>query len=293
MVRAGNGSLWDGSGRIVAAVCRRPARPSFAAVFVLAVGGASVAGVVIGRAADVPVSAWDPHLVVLLRFMAGAKVSVVVAASCLVVWRARRPVTRGAAFAWVAASASMAIAPGLIWSLAHVGLAAGLFHAGVLTFLVLAWSDERLPFRPRSRPAGAPVEAAASFTMSSVPPPLRPRERERRLSLAVDWAKLEQENRMSLKHAMIAAGLVLAVPSLAYAQGTVGGAIDGANAGSRAAGPVGGVVGGAVGAATGTVNGVLGVPGAVLGGNGGCDTHTVTREAPDGSTESVRRSNCP
>ncbi len=98
---------------------------------------------------------------------------------------------------------------------------------------------------------------------------------------------------MSFKHAIIAAGLVLAVPSLSYAQGTIGGAQDGAAAGDRAAGPIGGVVGGAVGAATGTVNGVLGVPGAVLGGGGGCDTHTVTREAPDGSTETVRRSNCP
>ena len=97
---------------------------------------------------------------------------------------------------------------------------------------------------------------------------------------------------MSFKYAIIAAGLVLAAPSLAYAQGTIGGAEDGAAAGDRAAGPVGGVVGGAVGAATGTVNGVLGVPGAVLGG-GGCDSRTVTRQAPDGTTETVRRSNCP
>ena len=97
---------------------------------------------------------------------------------------------------------------------------------------------------------------------------------------------------MSFKHTIIAAGLVLAAPSLAYAQGTIGGAEDGAAAGSRAAGPVGGVVGGAVGAATGTVNGVLGVPGAVLGG-GGCDSRTVTRQAPDGSSETVHRSNCP
>ncbi len=99
---------------------------------------------------------------------------------------------------------------------------------------------------------------------------------------------------MSFKHAIIVAGLVFATPSLCFAQGTIGGAEDGAAAGDRAAGPVGGVVGGAVGAAAGTVNGVLGVPGAVLGGgDGGCRSRTITRQAPDGSTETVRNSNCP
>ncbi len=97
---------------------------------------------------------------------------------------------------------------------------------------------------------------------------------------------------MSFKHAIIAVGFILAIPSVSYAQGLIGGAQDGAVAGDRAAGPVGGVVGGAVGAATGTVNGVLGIPGAVVGG-GGCDSRTVTRQAPDGSSETVHRSNCP
>ena len=93
---------------------------------------------------------------------------------------------------------------------------------------------------------------------------------------------------MSMKHALVIFGVLVMAPSLALAQGTVRGAEEGADQGAAAAGPVGGVVGGAVGAATGTVGGVLGV-----GGDRGCGTRSVTREAPDGSTETRTNSNCP
>ena len=56
--------------------------------------------------------------------------------------------------------------------------------------------------------------------------------------------------------AMIA---TLAVPAVAYAEGTVRGAQEGAAEGGRAAGPVGAIVGGTVGAAAGTVGGILGI----------------------------------
>ena len=93
---------------------------------------------------------------------------------------------------------------------------------------------------------------------------------------------------MSMKHALVIFGVLAATPSLALAQGTIRGAQEGADQGAAAAGPVGGVVGGAVGAATGTVGGVLGV-----GGDSGCGTRSVTRQAPDGSTETRTSSNCP
>ena len=52
---------------------------------------------------------------------------------------------------------------------------------------------------------------------------------------------------------------VLAIPSLALAQGVPGGAAQGARDGERAAGPVGAVVGGVIGGVVGGVAGVLGV----------------------------------
>jgi len=52
---------------------------------------------------------------------------------------------------------------------------------------------------------------------------------------------------------------VLALPSLAQAQGVPGGIERGARDGERAAGPVGAVVGGVIGGVVGGVAGVLGV----------------------------------
>lgn len=92
---------------------------------------------------------------------------------------------------------------------------------------------------------------------------------------------------MSFKHIVLAASVALAIPSAAFAQGTIRGAEDGADRGAAAAGPVGGVVGGAVGAATGTVGGVLGV-----GSDRGCDSKTVHRENGAGDSETVKRTNC-
>ncbi len=58
--------------------------------------------------------------------------------------------------------------------------------------------------------------------------------------------------------------VMLAVPTLAQAQGVVRGVQEGSREGNKAAGPVGGVVGGAVGGAVGGVaggvKGVLGIP---------------------------------
>ena len=52
---------------------------------------------------------------------------------------------------------------------------------------------------------------------------------------------------------------ILAIPSLAQAQGVPGGIERGSREGERTAGPVGGVIGGVIGGVVGGVNGVLGV----------------------------------
>lgn len=91
---------------------------------------------------------------------------------------------------------------------------------------------------------------------------------------------------MAFKQAVLALGIVVAVPALAMAQGTVRGAEEGADTGARAAGPVGGVVGGAAGAAAGTVGGVVGVPA-----DHGCTSKTVKHEDAAGS-DTVKRTDC-
>jgi hypothetical protein len=58
---------------------------------------------------------------------------------------------------------------------------------------------------------------------------------------------------------IVAVAAVVALPSLALAQGVPGGVERGSRDGERAAGPVGAVVGGVIGGVVGGVNGVLGV----------------------------------
>ncbi len=119
----------------------RPA-PSGLALFAI-VGSAAIIGAVVGHISGAGASAagWDAQLVTLLRFMAAVKFAGVVAGAALVRWRATYPMGPRTSAAYVVALGTMALAPGLIWSLAHVALAAGLFHLGLLSFLAIAWRD--------------------------------------------------------------------------------------------------------------------------------------------------------
>ena len=120
----------------------RPGRGTVILALYLALGAATTAGILLGRTDAADVGAFEPKLLLLLRFMAGLKFAGLVAAALLVHWRLTRPASPRLALAYVAAIATMALAPGLIWSLSHVGLAAASFHAGLLGFLVVAWKDE-------------------------------------------------------------------------------------------------------------------------------------------------------
>lgn len=60
---------------------------------------------------------------------------------------------------------------------------------------------------------------------------------------------------MNMKLITFAAAVMICAPTLAGAQGLVGGATEGAKTGNHVAGPVGGVVGGVVGGAVGAVEG--------------------------------------
>ena len=113
------------------------------------VGLAALLGVLIGQAAGGAIDTVEGPLRLLIRFMAAMKLAGVVGAAALIHWRLRQPIPRRMATAYVVSLAPMAVAPGLIWSLAHVGLAALLFHAGLLMFLYLAWKDDGVLARRR------------------------------------------------------------------------------------------------------------------------------------------------
>ena len=111
------------------------------------VGAAGVAGVVAGRMAGGGSGGMEWQLTLLLRFMAVVKGAMVLGALGLTQWRLRRPASDALATGYVVALAAMAVAPGLIWSLAEIVPGAACFHAGFILYLVLAWRDGavRLP----------------------------------------------------------------------------------------------------------------------------------------------------
>ena len=84
------------------------------------------------------------QLVFLLRFMALVKGAMVLGALGLTQWRLRRAASDRLALGYAAALAAMAMAPGLIWSLAEIAPGAACFHAGLLLFLLLAWRDDAI-----------------------------------------------------------------------------------------------------------------------------------------------------
>ena len=125
--------------RAGAAAARRLPWP---ALLYAAVGTAGVAGLLAGRLASADSGGMEWQLVLLLRFMALVKGAMVLGALGLTQWRLRRPVSSRLAAGYGLALAAMALAPGLIWSLAAIAPGAAAFHAGLLLFLVIAWRDE-------------------------------------------------------------------------------------------------------------------------------------------------------
>ena len=121
----------------------RPWRLSWTVVLYAAVLLAGAVGVLAAPRVDDQPGAMEWQLA-LLRFMVLVKAAMVVGAVGLAHWRLRAPIGGAMACGLVAATATMALAPGLIWSLTYIILGAGCFHAGLLAYLVIAWRDGRL-----------------------------------------------------------------------------------------------------------------------------------------------------
>ena len=69
------------------------------------------------------------------------KAAMAAAAIGAVLWRLGWPVSPVRFGLYALAGAAMVAGPGLIWTMAHVGLGALLMHAGLAAILVLLWRD--------------------------------------------------------------------------------------------------------------------------------------------------------
>ena len=127
----------DAAGRVTRSA-GPPWRVVLGAAALLAAGGGWIAGH--GLAPAHPVAA-EPALVMLLRFMAILKLGLALGATALTFWRITASIGDRLAIAYIAASALMLAAPGLIWSIAPLAAGALLFHGGLFVFLIAASRD--------------------------------------------------------------------------------------------------------------------------------------------------------
>lgn len=85
----------------------------------------------------------DAELATLLRGMAAIKGVLGVAAAALVWWRLGQPVSVRVAVAYIACIGLLVVGAVLIWQLAFLSVAAGLFHVGAFAGLVVAFREGR------------------------------------------------------------------------------------------------------------------------------------------------------
>ena len=131
---------------------RVAARPGVAlgrAVLLGALLGGAAAGLLItaAPAQEAAVATAGADLTRLLRAMAAIKALMAAAAVAAVFWRAAVPMGVARLGACAAACAAMAAGPGLIWTMAHVGLGALLLHGGLVAAIVLLWRDPAVSAR--------------------------------------------------------------------------------------------------------------------------------------------------
>ena len=135
--------------RSLAATSRQRRRVTWSVILYAAVLFAGGAGILTAARGGGSSGAMEWQLTLLLRFMVLIKAAMVLGAVALAQWRLRASISDAMAIGLVAATATMALAPGLIWSMHHIILGAACFHAGLLAYLLLAWRDGsvRLPAR--------------------------------------------------------------------------------------------------------------------------------------------------
>ena len=112
-------------------------------LFVLLIVAAAALGVVSTDAVTAQAAAAEAgeDLTRLLRLMMLIKAALVAVAVSAAFWRLGWPVSPVRFGTYALAGTAMVAGPGLIWSMAHVGLGALLMHAGLAATVVLLWRD--------------------------------------------------------------------------------------------------------------------------------------------------------
>lgn len=93
------------------------------------------------HASALAVAKAGPDLTRLLRAMAAIKLLIAVPVTAAIFWRLGNAVSLPWFLAYGLAAASMAAAPGMIWSMVHIALGAALLHGGLLATALLLWRD--------------------------------------------------------------------------------------------------------------------------------------------------------
>ena len=130
--------------------------PNVAVMRTALVVGSVVVAVITWLVSNGLAQAAEPELATLLRGMAAIKGLLAISAAGLVWWRLGQPVSARAAVAYMACTWALFAATVLIWQLAFILAAAGLFHAAGLVGLVIVMQEGRR--RLRSLQSAAHVE---------------------------------------------------------------------------------------------------------------------------------------
>jgi len=137
--------MTDASAMLALSTAAAPARRSISrpALAIAAAAAMAIATLLltVPGAATPPVAQADPELTMLLRFMAGVKAMLALAALAAVAWRLGYPASPPLSAAYLLAPALMCAAPVLIWRMAHVAAGAGLFHGGLIVLLIALYAD--------------------------------------------------------------------------------------------------------------------------------------------------------
>ena len=113
-------------------------------VFAAAIAGFLFTGT---QATNLAVARDGADLTRILRFMAVIKAVIVIAGVAAVTWRLGLAISLPRFMAYAVAGAAMAFGPGLIWSMAHVGIGALLLHGGLFATIILLWRDPQISAR--------------------------------------------------------------------------------------------------------------------------------------------------
>ncbi len=117
------------------------------ALLLIVIAAAVVAGFLVTGDEEMARATRDADLTRLLRAMTAIKGLMVAGAAASVFWRLGSAITPPWLAAYMVACGAMAVGPGLIWNMAHLGAGALLLHGGLVATVLLVWRDPAVSAR--------------------------------------------------------------------------------------------------------------------------------------------------